>query len=130
MGTFAETEIIDYRLSFANHGKQISVSVCCKQTEVCRSVLRLQQTNGSCCFPLVPIFVYIYMMKQQHIHIYTHAFLNRKRKKEAQTIFLNPFTVCSPCKGKFVICPFVVKETNRSNPCANGLYRLNGFAHL
>jgi hypothetical protein len=61
MVTFAETEIIDYRLSFADHGKQISISVCCKQTEVYRSVLRLQQTNGSCRFPLVPISVYIYI---------------------------------------------------------------------
>ncbi len=40
-----------------------------------------------------------------------------KRKTEAQTIFLNPFTVCSSCKRKFV---FVY-------PFASGL---NGFAHL
>ncbi len=36
MGTFAETAIVDYRLSFVDQGKQTSVSVCSKQTEVCR----------------------------------------------------------------------------------------------
>jgi hypothetical protein len=37
MGTFAETEKVDYRLSFADQGKQtfVSVSVCTKRTEVC-----------------------------------------------------------------------------------------------
>jgi hypothetical protein len=36
MGTFAETAIIDYRLSFAAQGKQtlFSDSVCSKQTNV------------------------------------------------------------------------------------------------
>jgi hypothetical protein len=45
MGKFAETAILDYRLSFADHGKQtsFSVSVCSKQTEVNR--FRLQQTR-------------------------------------------------------------------------------------
>jgi hypothetical protein len=38
MGTLAETAIIDYRLFFANQGKQTSdnVSVCSKQKEVFR----------------------------------------------------------------------------------------------
>jgi hypothetical protein len=36
MGTFAETAIVDYCLSFANRGKQTSVFR-----------FRLQQTNGS-----------------------------------------------------------------------------------
>jgi hypothetical protein len=40
MGTFAETAIVDYRLSFADQGKQTSVF----------SFL-LQQTNGSLPFP-------------------------------------------------------------------------------
>jgi hypothetical protein len=55
---------------------------------------------------------------------------NRKRKTEAQAIFLNPFTFCSSCKQKFVICPFVNEETNRSYPFAHGLNRLNGLAYL
>ncbi len=52
---------------------------------------------------------------------------NRKRKL---AIFLNPFTICLPCKQKFVICPFVDEETNGSYPFANGLNRLNGHTHL
>jgi hypothetical protein len=58
---------------------------------------------------------------------------NRKRKREAQAIFLNPFTVCTSCKWKFVVCPFVDEETIRSYPFANKLKRLNGLnglAHL
>jgi hypothetical protein len=38
MGTIAETAIVDFRLPFAKHGKQISVSVSSKQTEVAFSV--------------------------------------------------------------------------------------------
>ncbi len=58
------------------------------------------------------------------------------QKTEAQGIFLYPFTVCASCKLKFVICPFVDEETNKSYPFANGLSglnllnRLKGFAHL
>jgi hypothetical protein len=40
MGTFAEKAIVDYYLSFADKGKQISVFR-----------FRLQQTNGSLPFP-------------------------------------------------------------------------------
>jgi hypothetical protein len=40
MGTFAETAIVDYRLSFSDHGKQTSVFR-----------FRLQQTNASLPFP-------------------------------------------------------------------------------
>jgi hypothetical protein len=46
---------------------------------------------------------------------------------ETQAIFLNLFTVCSSCKRKFVVCPFVNKETKGSYPFANGL---KGLAHL
>jgi hypothetical protein len=55
---------------------------------------------------------------------------------KAQAILPHPFTLCSSCKQKFVVCPFVNKETNVSNPFANrlnglnGLNRLNGLAHL
>ncbi len=45
-------------------------------------------------------------------------------------IFLNPFTICSAYKRKFVGCPFVYEETNRSHPFANVLNGLNGLAHL
>ncbi len=41
-------------------------------------------------------------------------------------LLLNPCTVCSWCKWKFVVC-FVDRETNGSYLFANGL---NGLAHL
>jgi hypothetical protein len=53
-----------------------------------------------------------------------------KRKTEAQTIFLIPFTVCSSYKWKFVICPCLDKETSGYYLFANGLNILNGLAHL
>ncbi len=40
---------------------------------------------------------------------------NRKWKTEAQAIFLNPFTVCSLCKWKFVVCLFVDEKTYGSD---------------
>ncbi len=40
---------------------------------------------------------------------------------------LNPFTVCSPCKRNFVVCPFADENTNRSYPLANGLHGINGI---
>ncbi len=43
-------------------------------------------------------------------------------------IFLSPFTVCSSCMWKFVVCQLVQEETR--NCFANGLNRLNGLVHL
>ncbi len=57
------------------------------------------------------------------INIY-NAISNGKRKP------MRLFTVCSSWKRKFVICPFVHEETNRSYPFANGLNGQNGCAHL
>jgi hypothetical protein len=37
----------------------------------------------------------------------------------SNNIFLNPFTICSSCKQKFVLCPFVYEETNEGNPFEN-----------
>jgi hypothetical protein len=48
-----------------------------------------------------------------------------KQKTEAQAVFLNPFTVCSSSKRKFVVCPFVDEETNGSYPFGYGLNRLH-----
>ncbi len=53
--------------------------------------------------------------------------LSFQTENGSQAIFLNPFIVCSSCKRKIFICPFVYKETNGSYPFAN---RLNGLAHL
>ncbi len=58
------------------------------------------------------------------------AVSNGKQKMETQENFLNPFTICSLCKRKFVVCPFADKKTNRSCPFTNGLNGLNGVACL
>jgi hypothetical protein len=42
-------------------------------------------------------------------------------KWKPKIIFLNPFTVCSSYKRKFVVCYFANKETYRSYPFTNGL---------
>ncbi len=47
-----------------------------------------------------------------------------KQETEAQAIFLIWFTIGSSCKQKFVVCPFVDKE---SYQFANGLHGLNGL---
>ncbi len=100
------------------------------------SVFHLQPTNGSRCFPLVPFSgciyciysetaAYIYVDIYLDIYMLFSAVSNGKRKTEAETIFLNPFTRCSSCKRKFVVCLFVDKETNESYLYANGLNGLN-----
>ncbi len=50
-----------------------------------------------------------------------------KRENGSPDDFSKSVTICSLCKRKFVVCPFVFKETNGSYPFAN---RLNGLAHL
>jgi hypothetical protein len=120
MGMFAETSIINYRLSFANQGKQISVFC-----------FGLQQTDF--CFPFwfaankrkfavflrfvankrkLPFSVYKDILKRQHMYIqyifeqqnfildiqYVCWRFKRKTEMEGQGIFLNFFTVCSSWK--------------------------------
>jgi hypothetical protein len=95
----------------------------------------LQQITGSLPFPFSvcskqkeAVFCYFHFL-----YTYVYICCHFKRKTEALTIFLNPFTTCSLCKQKFVVFPFVDKETNRSFPFAyeqNGLNRLNRLAHL
>ncbi len=50
MGTFAESPIVDYHVSFADRGKQNF-----------HFLVPLKQTNGSLLFSLVPFSVYIYI---------------------------------------------------------------------
>jgi hypothetical protein len=64
MGTFAESAIVDYRLSFADQRKQTSVKqasifipFAANKRKFAVSVFHLQQTNGDCHFPLVPFSV-------------------------------------------------------------------------
>jgi hypothetical protein len=56
MGTFAETAIFDYRLSFADQRKQTSrfpFPFAANKRKFPIYVFRLQQINGSCRFPLI-----------------------------------------------------------------------------
>ncbi len=55
-----------------------------------------------------------------YIYIYMLPFQNKKWRKEAQVTFLNPSPICSSCKRKFVVYPFVDEEINRSYQFANG----------
>ncbi len=48
----------------------------------------------------------------------------------AQVIFLKLFTVCSSCKWKFFVCPFVYEETKGRYLFANGLNTLNRLERL
>jgi hypothetical protein len=58
MGTFAERAIADYRLLFADQGKQTSVfPLAANKRKFAVFVFPLQQTNGICCFPLTPFSV-------------------------------------------------------------------------
>jgi hypothetical protein len=70
-------------------------------------------------------FVYKYMGKGT-----IYMLLFQMESRSPGDFFLNPFTVYSPCKWKFVICPFVEKETKGSYPFANRLNGLNRLAHL
>jgi hypothetical protein len=49
---------------------------------------------------------------------------------EAQVIILNPFTVCSSCKWKFIVCPFIDKDRKGSYLFANELNGLTGLVYL
>jgi hypothetical protein len=53
-----------------------------------------------------------------------------QKEIEAQAIFLNPFTICSSCKRKIVVCSFVDEQTNGTYPLANGLNGENGLNRL
>jgi hypothetical protein len=70
--------------------------------------------------PYIDVSIYIYA-----------SVLNGKRKP--RLFSFHPFTVCSLCKQKFVVYPFVYEETNGSYPFSkrlNGLNRLNRLALL
>ncbi len=94
--------------------QQSSITVYClptKENNLSFSIFRLQQTNQSCCFPLVSFSIYVFIcIYYIYIQIYIYTTIsNGKPKTGAQVIFLDLFTVCSLCKWKFVICPFIDK---------------------
>jgi hypothetical protein len=113
-GHSTETAIVDYRLSFASQGKKIFrflFLVCRKQTEIA----------DFCWFCFPPKETW----RHRHVDMerWRHGYGDIKWKMEngSRGDFLNPFTVCSSCKRKFVVCPFVDEETSGSYPFANGL---------
>ncbi len=79
MGPFAETEIVDYHLSFVNPGKQ--------------------QTNGSLPFPLsvykyaeVSLDIYIFICTCVYMYIYRYATIsNGKLKPRRFSLIRLPF---------------------------------------
>jgi hypothetical protein len=79
MDTFAETANVDYRLSFADQGKNLCFR-----------------------FPHIHVYIHIHIHVDKHIHLCMYASIsNGKQKTEAQAIFLNPFTICSSAKGSY-----------------------------
>ncbi len=92
MGMFAETENVDYRLSFADQGKELMFSVAKNKRKFAVSVC-----------------MSTYIKTAAYIYIYKYICFRFKQKTEASAIFLNPFTVCSSCKRKLP----VFKQTKR-----------------
>ncbi len=99
-----------------------------EQISVFRIYILKRQYIYRCIY--IYIYRYVYVNIPLSISMYTLLYIHIcrfKRKTEAQAICLNPFTVCSSSERKFVICPYVYKQTNGSYLFANGL---NGLAHL
>ncbi len=131
MGTFAETAIVDYCLSFTKNKWKFAVSVFC-----------LQQTNRNCHFPLVPfsVYIYIYLLKRQHVYrykdvIYIYIYIClfclccRKKKKKNGSLGNFPSSVYHLLIVQTEVCNLwlVYEETNESYLSANGL---NGLTYL
>ncbi len=113
-----QSSIIVYRLPTKENKRPFSVSVCRKQTEVCR-VFRLQKTDGSCRVLLVLFSICgIPEMWRMDMETYRLADMQTCRHGDMKTwrhgqadinqkmVFLNPFTVSSLCaNGSFSVCP-------------------------
>jgi hypothetical protein len=80
--------------------------VCRKQTEVSCFLFPLAEKQRE-----VAVFRWFRFSFAESGNIepwrWRHGNMKKKQKMEAQAIYLNPFTVCSSCKRKFVICPLV-----------------------
>jgi hypothetical protein len=122
MGTFSETAIVDYCLSFADHQKQ---------TYVCH--FRLQQTKEVCRFRFpfaenkrkLPFSIFRIPETCGHGDTGTWGHGDIKQKTEDPAIFLNPFTICMS-KWKFVVfvCVLMKKQTYSFANGQNGLAQL------
>jgi hypothetical protein len=122
---------IRYRLSFADQGKQ--TSFCSKNSSL---TIPFAENKQKLPFSIMSVFrlrnsgnveTWTWRHGDGDMEIWRHGHGDIKQKTETQPIFLNQFTVCSSCKGKFVVCPIFYEEINGSNPCGNGL---SGLAHL
>jgi hypothetical protein len=82
MGMVPETANVDHRLSTKENKLQFTVSVCSKQMEVFRSVFRLQQTNGSCHFPLVPFSARTYTIHKHVIYVEMYMKIDMNMKMD------------------------------------------------
>jgi hypothetical protein len=56
MGTFAETAIVNYHLSFADQGKQTSIFLLQQQTEVCRFCFPFEAKKWKLLFSISLVF--------------------------------------------------------------------------
>jgi hypothetical protein len=118
-------------------------SICNKQTEVAVSVFCLQPGNME-----TQTWRYRDMETWRHGHgTWKHGEMETwrygdtdvetwrygHRDRDMQTWTWRQGILCSFCKRKFVVCPFVDGDTKWSYPFAKGLNRLNGLnglAHL
>jgi hypothetical protein len=94
-----QSSITVYRLPTKEDKFPFSVSVYSKQTEVFRFFFPLAENKRKLPFSDGSVSVCGSMETWRH-----------KRIAEPAGNFLNPFTVCSLCLPKFVVCPFVDKE--------------------
>jgi hypothetical protein len=93
---------------------------------------RLPTNENKLPYSVVQIYIYtVYILKRQHIfemyryiciaisislNVYS-AVSNGTRRTKAQMIFLNPFTVCSSCKRKFVVYRLFSKKPAKLSDC-------------
>jgi hypothetical protein len=121
MGTFAETAIVDYCLSSADQGKALlfSISVCSKQTKVCRFCLPFAANKQRYPFSVISVFVNINTVNMLSFHT--------KNGKQTPKLFsLICLSFAHRENGSLLFVRLLTKITNISSPFANGLNGLNG----
>jgi hypothetical protein len=94
MATCAETEIVVYRLSFADQGKQTSIfrKFFFPHAYI---YIYIYTENKTIYVYYIHIYIYIYIHIYVYIYIYTYIYMHCsfKRKMVAEAFFHNPFTV-------------------------------------
>ncbi len=145
-----QLSITVYPLPTKENKLSFSVSVCSKQTEVFHFHFPLSKQTEVCHFHFLlskqtefchfrfpfaankwklpfslslSLYIYVYVFWNSNMYQYILPFQTENGSPD--NFF--PFTVCSLCKWKFVICPFVDGETNGNYLFA---YGTKGLAHL